>query len=101
MCTYLCKPWAVYVGILCEFVHWVCGESIKSLLTTAPVLKAGHPVSCSSLCILCVVCRVKLWFGLLRLWFWSYLCNASWLACYTHFSMLHVVVGMWSITVVL
>ena len=21
------KPWAVYVSVLCEFGHWVCGES--------------------------------------------------------------------------
>ena len=30
MCTYLSifsKPWAVYVSVLCEFGHWVCGES--------------------------------------------------------------------------
>ena len=37
----------------------MCVESwlaIKDLQPTAPVLKAGHPLSCSSLCMLCVVC---------------------------------------------
>ena len=37
----------------------MCGESwhaIKDLQPTAPVLKAGHPVSCSTRCMLCVVC---------------------------------------------
>ena len=62
MCSYysiFSKPWAVYVSGLFEFGHWVCGESwlaIKDLQPTAPVLKAGHPMSCSTLCVLCVVC---------------------------------------------
>ena len=36
---------------------------IKDLQSTVPVLKAGHLVSSSSLCMLCVVCLVcKVWF---------------------------------------
>ena len=52
------KPWAVYFS---GFGHWVCGESglaIKDLQPTAPVLKAGHPVSCSTLCVMCCVLYV-------------------------------------------
>ena len=61
MCTYFSifsKPWAVYVGGLFQFGHWGCGESwlaIKDFQPTTPVLKAGHLVSCSTLCVLCVV----------------------------------------------
>ena len=29
--------------------------AIKDLQPTDPVLKAGHPVSCSTLCVLCIV----------------------------------------------
>ena len=63
---YFSRPWAVYSVMIREFGHWTCGESwlaIKDLQPTAPVLKAGHPVSCSSLCVLCVVCLVCIvWF---------------------------------------
>ena len=40
---------SVFVNVS-EFGHWVCGESwhaTKDLQPTAPVLKAGHPVSYS------------------------------------------------------
>ena len=51
--------------VLCESGHWVCGESwpvIKDLQPTAPVLKAGHLVSCS--CVCCVCCLL-VWVGIL------------------------------------
>ena len=62
-------------------LHWVWGESWLAIFNpNAPVLKAGHPVSCSSLCMLCVVYLVcSLLFGLLV----SFNC-LLWLVCYTH-----------------
>ena len=48
---------------------WLFRESWLAIQPTAPVLKAGHPVSCSSLCI-CVLYVLCVLFGLLRLRFW-------------------------------
>ena len=54
---------------------------------TAPVLKAGYPVSCSSLCTLCVVCLVCI----VRLGFWV----SFWVSFYWFMSSMffHVHVG--------
>ena len=53
MCVYVWLFMSVNVSVfvhVSEFGHWVCGESwhaTKDLQPTAPVLKAGHPVSYS------------------------------------------------------
>ena len=52
----------------------MCGESwlaIKDLQPTAPVLKAGHLVSCSSLymhavCLVCILCFLGVRFFLVN-----------------------------------
>ena len=59
--------------------------AIKDLLPTAPVLKAGRPVSCSSLCMLGVVCLVCIvWLVEVR-FLGFFLSITFWLVCYIFF----------------
>ena len=66
-----------------------CWLAINDLQPTAPVLKAGHPVSCSSLCVY-VVCCIHLvcivWFLEVRFlgFFIFFLLLLSKCAIYTH-----------------
>ena len=79
---HLSGTWAVYVSV---FWHLVWDESWLAINPPPQIVKAGHPVSCSSLCMLCVVCLVSIvwWLGEVLGSFHF----ASWLVCYTHFSM--------------
>ena len=83
MCVYVWLLMSVKVSVfvhVSEFGHWVCGESwhaTKDLQPTAPVPKAGHPVSYSF-----VVCLFVLWDGGFLGFF--LLLSFCLLVCYTH-----------------
>ena len=84
MCSYLSRPWAVYV----KFGHWVCRESWlnshKNSSTNCPSSQGwASGVLLQSIYVVCLVCII--WFVEVRLGgsFFSFLASVP----YTCFSM--------------